>query len=184
MIFPTIPDNFYDNVEENVNSENEILENLNTQNILYDFKNKDFPIIDGKFITVTGQASTIFWIEKLLRTQLNSNLVYENTNFGVDIDRMVGKVGNRKVIQAILREEIKTALLTNEMIENVSDFNMNVKDEKMELSFKVKLKEISKNQQIEYKDDNFKVIDTIEKMQEFLPISNIESNSFTFNFKE
>jgi len=87
----------------------------------YDFRNKEFKIQSGKLIPTTDIK---VWIEKILRTEMRRYIIYEGTRYGVSLeDVMIGKFP-RAFSESEIRREIEEALLQNEDIQGIENFQI------------------------------------------------------------
>lgn len=106
---------------------------------LFDFKTGDFIIKDGNPVTVTGINALKIWIDKILHTQLNRYQIYNGTAYGANIeDLVIGKGYGSAFTASELKREIETALLQNEDIYSVSDFEITRNRDILNVTFTVK----------------------------------------------
>ena len=106
---------------------------------LFDFKTGDFIIKDGNPVTVTGINALKIWIDKILHTQLNRYQIYNGTAYGANIeDLVIGKGYGSAFTASELKCEIETALLQNEDIYSVSDFEITRNRDILNVTFTVK----------------------------------------------
>lgn len=182
MIFPDI--NYVEPVEElQIPDEETIIDR--GKNILFDFEKGEFILINGNFVEVSEDAGVVYWIEKILRTDLNIPIVYQNTDFGCEIRNLTGQVLPEKIAKAIIRESLLTSLKQHERIEEVYAIDINIKDGDITIKFNVKLIPITITQQgVSVTDEElFTNLKTLEEIQEFLGIEILTSDAFTFKTK-
>lgn len=105
---------------------------------LFDFKKCDFVIKDGNPVTVSGIDALKVWIDKILHTQLNRYKIYNGTTYGANIeDLVIGKGYGSAFTASELKREIETALLQNEDIYSVSDFEITRNRDVLSVTFTV-----------------------------------------------
>lgn len=120
------------NTEEALNQINKKIEKEQTsttsltkmKSFLYDFKNGDFVIRDGKLIEVYGKDALKVWIEKIIRTHRFRFKIYKDTEYGVLIEDLIGSTLPWAFVQSELKRELAEAILTNEFIENLTNWEI------------------------------------------------------------
>lgn len=106
---------------------------------LFDFKKGDFVMDGGNPVTVSGMAALKVWIDKILHTQLNRYQIYNGTAYGANVeDLVIGKGYGSAFTASELKREIETALLQNEDIYSVSDFEITRNHDILNATFTVK----------------------------------------------
>lgn len=106
---------------------------------LFDFKECDFVMDGGNPVTVTGIDALKVWIDKILHTQLNRYKIYNGTSYGANIeDLFIGKGYSFAFASSELKREIETALLQNDDIYSVSDFEIAKNGDRLNVAFKIK----------------------------------------------
>lgn len=109
------------------NEEDSLIENetfaFNGRTFLYDFKKGDFVIRDGKLVEVTGQKAVEAWLEKLIRTEKFRFNVYEDVEYAVTLEELIGSIWPRGFVEAEIKREITEAALSNTYIENLIDWS-------------------------------------------------------------
>ena len=105
---------------------------------LFDFEKNDF-IFDGKNPkVVSGIDALKVWIDKILHTQLGRYQIYNGTNYGANIeDLVIGKGYGIAFTSSELKREIETALLQNDDIYSVSEFEIMRGRDNLSVSFTV-----------------------------------------------
>lgn len=109
--------------------------------LLFDFKRNDFVIENGNIVTVSGIDALKVWICKILHTQLNRYRIYSGTTYGANIeDLVIGKGYGTAFTSSELKREIEAALLQNEDIYSVSDFELIRERDVLSVKFTVNTK--------------------------------------------
>jgi len=93
---------------------------------LFDFKQGDFLIKDGRLIEVDGVEAIKVWIEKILRTEKFKFKIYEEDGideYGITIKRLIqGKKVPQFFLQSELRREIEETLQKHIEIDRIDNF--------------------------------------------------------------
>lgn len=100
-------------------NEEEILEENLGRTFLFDFKENDFILKDGKMIEVEGKEGIKIWVEKVIRTDKFKFNVYksERDSFGTTIrDFALGRKIPTIFIESELKRELTEALKYHPMI--------------------------------------------------------------------
>lgn len=106
---------------------------------LYDFKKKDFVVKDGRLIVIEGIEAIKQWIEKVLRTEKFKFKIYEDIDYGISVEDLIGYEYPQQFIDAEIKREVTESLLKHPNIKNLSEWNI-VKDNPiLNISFKVDL---------------------------------------------
>ncbi|WP_413362217.1 DUF2634 domain-containing protein [Lysinibacillus sp. 3P01SB] len=117
---------FPENVQEYLEEEEVILMDTaptyNGKAFLYDFKKGDFILENGKLVQVEGLEALKIWIEKLLRTEKFRFKIYEDVEYCVTIEDLIGGVWPPGFVEAELRREITEAAITNPYIEDLIEW--------------------------------------------------------------
>lgn len=107
------------------------------KSFLFDFETGDFVLKDGKLIPVDGVDALRIWIEKVLRTEKLRFEIYSE-EYGVSLeDLIVGQNLPIKYIESEIKREVTEALLKNELITSVTDWQIKRKDSSLQISFTV-----------------------------------------------
>ena len=150
-------------------------------NFLYDFNIGDLVLKDGKLIELTGDAAVVFWVEKTLRTEYERCMVYKNTGYGTKLEGLRGTVLPKEIARNILESNIKEALLQHERIKSIDNFTFSQENDKILISFEIKLNIITEDLEIIYNssENGYTRLSTLEEIVEFLNIRVINSNTFS-----
>lgn len=93
---------------------------------LFDFKQGDFLIKDGRLIEVDGVEAIKVWIEKILRTEKFKFKIYEEDGideYGIIIKRLIqGKKVPQFFLQSELKREIEETLQKHIEIDRIDNF--------------------------------------------------------------
>jgi len=126
-----------------IQSENEQsgIEEENRQNtggsFLYDFDQGDFVLRDGKLVPVEGLEALKVWIEKTLRTEKFKFDVYEGTEYGVQIEDLIGTSYPQSFIESELQREITNVLVEHPSINNVTNWSFQHDGSSLIVSFRI-----------------------------------------------
>ncbi|MER2039723.1 MAG: DUF2634 domain-containing protein [Solibacillus sp.] len=120
-MFPEDTESYLEN-EEIAIVENETLA-FNGQAFLYDYQKGDFVIRDGKLVELTGQAALEAWLEKLIRTEKFRFKIYEEVDYAVTLEDLIGGVWPKGFVEAEIKREITEAAVTNTYIEDLVDWS-------------------------------------------------------------
>lgn len=169
------------------NQKQEEKNNYIGETLLFDFRNNNFVIKDGKPVKAEGIAAIKIFIEKLLKTPINRFKIYENTEYGTGIeDSLLGYAYNQKFVESEIQREIIENIETNKYIERVENLITKQEDDILKVSFDIILKTnittSLPNGEIVYVNSNLD-IDTIKEIEEFLNIKFLTNSldSFTVN---
>lgn len=152
-------------------------------NFLYDFNLGDLVLKDGKFIELTGDAAVVFWIEKTLRTEYERATVYQNTGYGTTLEVLRGSVLPKEIARNMLESNIKNSLLTHERINSINNFTFQQENDKVTISFAVKLNAVTEDTESNYagSEQGYTRLDTLEDIKNFLGIKMVTNDSFAFS---
>ncbi len=100
----------------------------------WDFEAGDFVLKDGKLIEIDGLDYIKVWIEKALRTK-KGTLIYES--YGSEHHGLIGMVLDREFIKSELQRTIREALLQNEAIISVRNFEFQLEGALLKVKFDV-----------------------------------------------
>jgi len=150
-------------------------------NFLYDFIEGDLVLKDGKFIELTGDAAVVFWVEKTLRTEYERATVYQNTGYGTVLESLRGSVLPKEISKNILESNIKSALLKHERINSIDNFTVSQENDKVFISFEVKLNIIIEDLETTYSssEEGYTRLSTLAEIVAFLNIKIIDSTTFS-----
>ena len=120
--------------EDIVIQENEAF-SFNGRAFLFDYKKGEFVMKDGKMVEVTGNAAIEAWLEKLIRTEKFRFKIYEEVEYAVTLDELIGSVWPRGFVEAEIKREISEAAASNSYIEALTDWAFEREDSYMHISF-------------------------------------------------
>ena len=105
----------------------------------FDFENNEFNLLGNKPVMVSDFEALKVWINKILRTEIMKFAVYDDTEYGVQLeDLIIGKNFDRDFAESELRREIEATLMKNTEIKGISDFNVSAERDILKVSFTVK----------------------------------------------
>lgn len=104
---------------------------------LYDFVIDDFIYKNGAPVEVEGKEALRVWIEKLIRTEKFKFKIYENVDYAIKIEDLIGSTLPRGFIESELKRELTEAILKNPFIENLTNWNFEKDGSKWIISFEV-----------------------------------------------
>ena len=123
----------------NANQKTNIKNNIG-KSYIFDFKTGDFELQDGKLIFSDENTALKIWIEKVLRTEKNRYVIYDNTAYGCQLeDLIIGSNFPVAFIESELRREIEDALTQHPKIIGISDFYMERLPSSVKVDFRVVL---------------------------------------------
>lgn len=94
---------------------------------LYDFKNREYVVRDGKVVEATEDEAIRQWVAFLILTKKDKFEVYEGTDFGTYIDNYIGMRGNNLgFVASEFEREIEEGCELNPFISGIKDFSMEV----------------------------------------------------------
>ncbi|SFB62554.1 Protein of unknown function [Cohnella sp. OV330] len=102
----------------------------------WDFESGDFAQVDGKTVEISGIEYLRVWIQKALMTTKNV-LIYADTGYGSEHHLLIGQNLHPAFSQAEYERMIQEALLTNDAITQVGDFNFSQHNARLTISFGV-----------------------------------------------
>lgn len=108
---------------------------FNGRAFLYDYAKGDFVMKDGKMIEVTGNAAVEAWLEKLIRTEKFRFKIYDNVDYAVTLEELIGSVWPRGFVEAEIKREITEAAASNTYIEALTDWAFEREDSYLHISF-------------------------------------------------
>ena len=110
---------------------------FNGTSYLYDFKKGDFVLRNGKLVELTGKAAIAMWLEKIIRTEKFRFKVYENVDYCVTIERLIGGIYPRGFVEAEIKREITEASLYNSYILDIVDWSFERDKDYLKIAFTV-----------------------------------------------
>ncbi|MGG2053110.1 DUF2634 domain-containing protein [Lysinibacillus pakistanensis] len=95
---------------------------FNGTTFLYDFKKGDYVYRNGAPIIVQGQKALEIWIEKVIRTERFKFKIYDNVEYGVTIEDLIGSNLPYSFLDSEMKRELTESILKNPFIENLSEW--------------------------------------------------------------
>lgn len=107
------------------------------KSFLYDFEKGDFVLRNGKMVVVEGVESLKVWIEKVIRTERFRFKIYENVEYGITIEDLIGSNFPRTFIEAELKREITSVLEEHPYINRIEGWQFERDGTLMKIKFTV-----------------------------------------------
>ncbi|MFJ8261402.1 DUF2634 domain-containing protein [Rummeliibacillus sp. NPDC094406] len=92
------------------------------KSFLYDFDKGDFVLKDGKMVEIHGVEVLKQWILKVLKTERFRFRIYENIEYGVTLEDLIGSSFPRSFVEAEIKREVTASLILHSYIESVEDW--------------------------------------------------------------
>lgn len=108
---------------------------FNGRAFLFDYKKGEFVMKDGRMVEVTGNAAIEAWLEKLIRTEKFRFKIYDEVEYAVTLEELIGSVWPRGFVEAEIKREISEAAASNPYIEALTDWAFEREDSYMHISF-------------------------------------------------
>ena len=102
----------------------------------FDFETGDFKLRNGKLQKLEGLEYLKVWIRKALYTVRNTT-IYKDTDYGSEHHSLIGTTFKVSFIKSEYERMIREALLVNNAINSVSNFNFSQTGSRMTISFDV-----------------------------------------------
>ncbi len=103
----------------------------------YDFEKNQFVMKHGTPLIVTGKEALKIYIVKALKTVRYRYPIY-SWDYGCEIEDILGKTFSKEVIESEIKRMIIDALIYDDRIEEVGGFEVELDDEQLRVSFRVK----------------------------------------------
>lgn len=110
---------------------------FNGRSFLYDFKKGDFVYKNGAPIEVTGMKALRVWIEKVIRTERFRFKIYEEIEYGVSIEDLIGSMLPRGFTESELKRELTESILLNPIVEELTDWAFDINGSEWRITFTV-----------------------------------------------
>lgn len=132
---------FPEDVAEYIENEeialNDTSSTFNGRAFLYDFKKGDFIYKNGAPIEVTGIKALEVWIEKVIRTERFRFKIYEDIEYGVSIEDLIGSMLPRGFTESELKRELTESILLNPFVEELTDWAFDINGSEWRITFTV-----------------------------------------------
>ncbi|EKN36336.1 DUF2634 domain-containing protein [Clostridium botulinum] len=106
---------------------------------LFDFKDNEYVIRNGKLVECTERQALEQWIHWILLTYKDKYNVYKNTDFYCNIEDLVGKKRNAFILSELQRE-VEEALKKHRYIDHIENFVTTQEKTTLNVNFDVVLK--------------------------------------------
>lgn len=117
-----------------------IVENETTQmgkSFLFDFDKGDFVLVNGGLVEADLKTSVKVWIQKLLRTELNRYKIYEGSEYGIQLEDLIGTSLSSAFVDSEIKREVSEKLTLHPQIDYISDFIIDKSNSTLYITFKV-----------------------------------------------
>lgn len=104
---------------------------------LFDFNTNEFVMTDGKLVELYGIDSLKMWIEKSLRTERFRFVVYENTEYSISLEDLIGSNYPRSFVEAEIKREVTERMLEHPHINAIENWSFERDGKLMRIWFKV-----------------------------------------------
>lgn len=136
-MFPELTEQQINQVEKQIEKEQNAATTFNGKSFLYDFKKGDFVRRNGKLVEVRGRDALKVWIEKVIRTHRFRFKIYKDVPYGVRIEDLIGTTLPRGFVQSELKRELTEAILINELIESLTEWEIEHECDRLTIRFTV-----------------------------------------------
>lgn len=136
-MFPEIDYDF--DAEEVV--EEEITESIKIgRTPLYDFDRQEYVIRDGKVVECTQEEAVRQWTGFLIKTKLGKYRVYDDTEFGSNVESFIGyKYDNVGYVVSEIEREIEEGAELCAAIDSIEDFDHEMSNGVLRITFTIVL---------------------------------------------
>jgi hypothetical protein len=121
---------------------------IRLRSFLFDFDTGDFVLKDGKLIEIVGIEVIKQWIEMTVRTERNKFKVYEGTDYGIQLEDLIGSSYPHDFIEAEMKRELTESLIAHPAIQSISNFSLIREGEIGKVSFYVETTEGAFDQEV------------------------------------
>ena len=131
------PEDVAEYIENEELTANDTSSTFNGRAFLYDFKKGDFIYKNGAPIEVTGMKALQVWIEKVIRTERFRFKIYEDIEYGVSIEDLIGSMLPRGFTESELKRELTESILLNPFVEELTDWAFDINGSEWRITFTV-----------------------------------------------
>lgn len=110
---------------------------FNGKTYLYDFEKGDFVYKNGAPVEVTGREALKMWIDKVIRTEKFRFKIYENVDYPVQLEDLIGSTLPYGFIESEFKRELSEAILRNPYIKNLTNWNFERDGSRWRIAFEV-----------------------------------------------
>lgn len=107
------------------------------KSFLFDFAKGEFVMRDGKMVPLYGIDALKMWIEKTLRTERYRFPIYEEVEYGVSLEDLIGSNYPRDFVESEIQREVTTALERHPHITAIENWQFERDGKWMKISFTV-----------------------------------------------
>lgn len=107
------------------------------KSFLYDLDTGEFVLRDGKMIELNGIESLKMWIRKVIKTERFRFGIYENTEYGITLEDLIGSNFPRSFIESEIKREVTSTLTRHPNIESIDGWKFERDGKWMRVNFRV-----------------------------------------------
>lgn len=107
------------------------------KSFLFDFETGELVIIDGKLLPIEGLEALKQWVNMTLRTEKYRFKIYEDTEYGVTLEDLIGSNLPQQFIEAEIKREVTESLLRHPLITEITQWTFTRKKSWMFISFSI-----------------------------------------------
>ncbi|KYG92347.1 hypothetical protein A0U40_05230 [[Bacillus] sp. KCTC 13219] len=107
------------------------------KSFLYDFDKGQFVLVDGGMVELHGIESLKMWIMKILKTERFRFRVYNDVEYGVTLEELIGSNLPRAFVEAEIKREVTTSLLLHTHISAIEKWDFERDGKWMYINFRV-----------------------------------------------
>ncbi|MGE8080516.1 DUF2634 domain-containing protein [Peribacillus loiseleuriae] len=107
------------------------------KSFLYDFNKGDFVLKDGKPVELHGIESLKMWINKVIRTEKFKFRIYDNTEYAMTLEDLMGSNFPQAFIEVEIKREVTSSLLLHPYIKSVDGWTFVRDGTQMKIQFGV-----------------------------------------------
>lgn len=104
---------------------------------LFDFDTGRLVIRNGNLVKIQGLDVLLQWVNMTLRTEKKRYKVYKDTDYGVQLENLIGSNFKQSFIDAEIKREVLESLLQNPFIIGIKDWVFDRKGAKMNVWFTI-----------------------------------------------
>lgn len=102
----------------------------------WDFERNDFAYINNKPYLVEGKEAVKIWAFKALNTERFKHEFY-SWDYGSEVNRLIGSGLTKEAIEIEIERLVEEALLTNEYITGINNFNAQIQDDSLSVELTI-----------------------------------------------
>lgn len=107
------------------------------KSFLYDFDKGQFVLVDGKMVELHGIDALKAWIMKIMKTERFRFRVYDDAEYGVTLEDLIGSNLPRAFVEAEIKREVSSSLLLHTHISGIEEWSFERDGKWMRIFFRV-----------------------------------------------